>query len=107
MGGDQNDGEQVVQAVGIGHRRGVPLHAASQEEEVRRRDGGTDDSTGKLLETTELKGLDIVRRDWSQLAADAGRKVISLIMCDSSEDVRLAAIQEHLEAIKVQLLEKL
>merc|ERR1711962_1038240 len=64
-----------------------------------------DDSTGKLLETTELKGLDIVRRDWSQLAADAGRKVISLIMCDSSEDVRLAAIQEHLEAIKVQLLE--
>ena len=64
-----------------------------------------DESTGKLLETTELKGLDIVRRDWSQLAADAGRKVIGLIMCDSPEDVRLAAIQEHLEAIRQQLLE--
>lgn len=28
---------------------------------------------GQTLEEQELKGLDIVRRDWSQLASDCGR----------------------------------
>lgn len=29
--------------------------------------------SGKMLEELELKGLDIVRRDWSQLASDCGK----------------------------------
>lgn len=28
---------------------------------------------GQLVEEQELKGLDIVRRDWSQLASDCGK----------------------------------
>ena len=38
-------------------------------------------------------GLDIVRRDWSQFAADAGKTIIDIIMTDKSEDARLAQIQ--------------
>lgn len=29
--------------------------------------------SGELVETQEIKGLDMVRRDWSQLAAEAGK----------------------------------
>jgi len=64
-----------------------------------------DPKTGKLLETTELKGLDIVRRDWSQLAADSGRRVIQVIMSDTPEDVRLAKIQALLEETRDLLLQ--
>ena len=64
-----------------------------------------DRETGKLVENTELKGLDIVRRDWSQLAADTGRAVIDIIMTDKPEDQRLAEIQERLEKVRVELLD--
>ena len=30
-------------------------------------------ANGKMVNTTELKGLDIVRRDWCQLAANTGK----------------------------------
>jgi len=63
------------------------------------------DQDGIMRETTELKGLDIVRRDWSQLAGDAGRAVINIIMTDKAEDARLSEIQEYLEGIKTALLE--
>ena len=49
--------------------------------------------------------MDIVRRDWCQLAADAGRAVINIIMTDKSEDTRLAEIQEHLESLGAALKE--
>ena len=52
-----------------------------------------------------LSGLDIVRRDWCQLAADAGKAVINIIMTDKSEDSRLAEIQEHLESLQKALNE--
>lgn len=29
--------------------------------------------SGELVETQEIKGLDMVRRDWSQLASEAGK----------------------------------
>merc|ERR1719376_346128 len=63
------------------------------------------DKDGVMRQTTELKGLDIVRRDWSQLAADAGRSVINIIMTDKAEDARLSEIQDHLEGLKTSLLE--
>ena len=43
-----------------------------------------------------ILGLDIVRRDWSQFAADAGKAVIDIIMSDKSEDSRLSEIQVSL-----------
>ena len=49
--------------------------------------------------------MDIVRRDWCQLAADAGKAVIDIIMTDKAEDTRLSEIQEHLESIKTALHE--
>ena len=35
---------------------------------------------GELVENQELKGLDIVRRDWCQLAANAGREILNFIL---------------------------
>merc|ERR1719348_558300 len=63
------------------------------------------DKDGVMRQTTELKGLDIVRRDWSQLAAEAGRSVINIIMTDKAEDARLSEIQNHLEDLKTSLLD--
>ncbi len=60
---------------------------------------------GSIKNSLELKGLDIVKRDWCQLAADAGRAVINIIMTDKAEDTRLSEIQEHLEGLKTALLE--
>merc|ERR1719474_2014059 len=60
---------------------------------------------GTIQNALELKGLDIVRRDWCQLAADAGKAVINIIMTDKSEDSRLAEIQEHLESLAKALNE--
>merc|ERR1719412_2227853 len=48
------------------------------------------DRDGNMVQKTELKGLDIVRRDWSQYAADAGKSIIDIIMTDKSEDARLS-----------------
>jgi len=63
------------------------------------------DRDGNFSQKTELKGLDIVRRDWSQFAADAGKVIIDIIMTDKSEDSRLSEIQEHLEGLRVSLLD--
>ena len=62
-------------------------------------------SDGRMKNTMELKGLDIVRRDWSQLAADAGKAVINIIMTDKAEDARLGEIQDHLEALRKSLVD--
>jgi DNA polymerase alpha subunit A len=35
--------------------------------------------TGELVTNIELKGLDIVRRDWSQLASDSGKQILSKV----------------------------
>ena len=56
-----------------------------------------------LLKRFLILGLDIVRRDWSQIAADAGKAIINIIMTDKSEDSRLAEIQEHLESLATAL----
>ena len=54
-------------------------------------------STGKLIDTTELKGLDIVRRDWSSLASNAGKEILSYILSAVSPDERISKIHEKLE----------
>eukprot|EP00095_Tigriopus_kingsejongensis_P006206 snap_masked-scaffold252_size238019-processed-gene-1.5 protein:Tk06206 transcript:snap_masked-scaffold252_size238019-processed-gene-1.5-mRNA-1 annotation:"dna polymerase alpha catalytic" len=64
----------------------------------RRRDG-------QVVTNTELKGLDIVRRDWSQLAADAGKMILNRILSDISADDRVSYIHEKLELLADDLRE--
>ncbi|KAK4326034.1 hypothetical protein Pmani_003411 [Petrolisthes manimaculis] len=60
-------------------------------------------SSGQLVEEQELKGLDIVRRDWSQLASDCGKHIVSQILSDQGPDERIENIHLHLENLKADL----
>lgn len=51
---------------------------------------------GRYTLKQELKGLDIVRRDWSDLAKECGNYVVSQILSDQSRDVIVENIQKHL-----------
>ncbi|KIH42200.1 DNA polymerase family B, partial [Ancylostoma duodenale] len=52
----------------------------------------------------ELKGLDIVRRDWSQLAKEAGSAVVDLILDPKlSRDELVAEIHESLQKLRARL----
>ncbi len=56
-------------------------------------------ANGQLVTTTELKGLDIVRRDWCQLAANTGKTILNKILSDCQADDRIAYIHDTLKAI--------
>ncbi|KAK7084492.1 DNA polymerase alpha catalytic subunit [Halocaridina rubra] len=58
---------------------------------------------GQVFTEQELKGLDIVRRDWSQLASDCGKQIIEHILSDQGTDDRIENIHSHLEKIKIDL----
>ncbi|XP_026681707.1 DNA polymerase alpha catalytic subunit-like [Diaphorina citri] len=65
-------------------------------------------SNGKMICSQEIKGVDVVRRDWSQLASEAGKFVISQILdeqsyTDYSLDDRLQNIHEHMKKIRTDL----
>ncbi|XP_033307677.1 DNA polymerase alpha catalytic subunit isoform X1 [Bombus bifarius] len=47
---------------------------------------------GQIELTQEHKGLDIVRRDWCQLACDVGRKILDHLLSDKSCDDRIEQI---------------
>ncbi|KAA0704573.1 DNA polymerase alpha catalytic subunit [Triplophysa tibetana] len=51
---------------------------------------------GKYTTKQELKGLDIVRRDWCDLAKECGNYVIGQILSDQSRDTIVENIQKHL-----------
>jgi DNA polymerase alpha subunit A len=52
-----------------------------------------------LVETMEMKGLDIVRRDWCNLAKETGQWVLEKILtCDDREEM-LEKIHEHLAQV--------
>ncbi|KAG8188182.1 hypothetical protein JTE90_019460 [Oedothorax gibbosus] len=51
---------------------------------------------GRTQSKQEIKGLDIVRRDWSQLAKDAGQYIIKEILSDKSKDEIVENIHSHL-----------
>uniref|UniRef100_A0A3Q2FW74 DNA polymerase n=1 Tax=Cyprinodon variegatus TaxID=28743 RepID=A0A3Q2FW74_CYPVA len=51
---------------------------------------------GRYSVKQELKGLDIVRRDWCGLAKECGNYVIGQILSDQSRDVIVENIQKHL-----------
>ncbi|XP_071994025.1 DNA polymerase alpha catalytic subunit [Engystomops pustulosus] len=54
---------------------------------------------GKYITKQELKGLDIVRRDWCELAKMAGNYVISQILSDQPRDTIVENIQKKLMEI--------
>ncbi|XP_062561225.1 DNA polymerase alpha catalytic subunit [Armigeres subalbatus] len=54
--------------------------------------------------TQELKGLDIVRRDWSRLAVIAGTVILNEILSDKPMDERIENIHTQLEKVKNDLL---
>lgn len=58
---------------------------------------------GEFVYTQEHKGLDIVRRDWSQLAAEAGKFILSQILSEQTADERLECIQIYLNKLKEDL----
>lgn len=51
---------------------------------------------GRYTTKQELKGLDIVRRDWCGLAKECGNYVIGQILSDQSRDTIVENIQKHL-----------
>ncbi|KAG7275054.1 hypothetical protein CRUP_001774 [Coryphaenoides rupestris] len=51
---------------------------------------------GRYTTKQELKGLDIVRRDWCDLAKECGNYVIGQILSDQSRDAIVENIQRHL-----------
>lgn len=53
----------------------------------------------QMIMRQELKGLDIVRRDWCQLAKQAGSFVISQILSGESRETVLESIHSHLMEI--------
>lgn len=54
---------------------------------------------GSLSETKELKGLDIVRRDWCGLAKDAGEYVIGEILSTQTREIIVENIHSRLREI--------
>lgn len=58
---------------------------------------------GKEILTTELKGLDIVRRDWSEFAANAGKNILTKILSDCSADERVEFIHSKMEELSQAL----
>ncbi|GAB6021174.1 DNA polymerase alpha catalytic subunit [Chamberlinius hualienensis] len=59
---------------------------------------------GSIITTEEIKGVDIVRRDWSGLACDAGKFVIREILSDKQRDQILDEIQSYLCDLKDRII---
>ncbi|XP_057574398.1 DNA polymerase alpha catalytic subunit isoform X3 [Hippopotamus amphibius kiboko] len=61
-------------------------------------------SDGNYITKQEVKGLDIVRRDWCDLAKDTGNFVIGQILSDQSRDTIVENIQKRLIEIGENVL---
>uniref|UniRef100_A0A182PKC4 DNA polymerase n=1 Tax=Anopheles epiroticus TaxID=199890 RepID=A0A182PKC4_9DIPT len=59
---------------------------------------------GAFVCTQELKGLDIVRRDWSRIAVLAGNMILGQILSDAPMDERIENIHLRLEKLKDDLI---
>ncbi|XP_060090074.1 DNA polymerase alpha catalytic subunit [Heteronotia binoei] len=55
---------------------------------------------GNYITKQELKGLDIVRRDWCDLAKETGNYIIGQILSDQSRDIIVENIQRKLIQIR-------
>ncbi|GAB0097436.1 DNA polymerase [Sergentomyia squamirostris] len=56
--------------------------------------------SGELKYNQELKGLDIVRRDWSKISVMVGRAVIDDVFSEAEADEKIEKIHDRLESIR-------
>lgn len=59
--------------------------------------------TNEMTTSQELKGLDIVRRDWSQISVTAGKMVLEQLLSDLPLDERIDNIHVYLAKIRDQI----
>lgn len=60
----------------------------------------TKTKSGEIVFKQEHKGLDIVRRDWSQISVMAGKLVLDELLSNLQMDERIDNIHAHLEKIR-------
>ncbi|GMI02114.1 hypothetical protein TrST_g14239 [Triparma strigata] len=58
---------------------------------------------GKLIEDKELKGLDLVRRDWCIQSKDTGRYVLDQILSRQEKEIVVSSIHTHLEELAAKM----
>lgn len=56
-------------------------------------------SNGQLEMVQEHKGLDIVRRDWCQLACETGKNILDQLLCEQPSETRLEKIINILQNV--------
>lgn len=61
---------------------------------------------GEFVYKEEHKGLDIVRRDWSQVAVAAGKLVLTELLSDAPMDDRIDKIHEQLERVRDSIMNR-
>lgn len=59
--------------------------------------------TGELVFKQEHKGLDIVRRDWSQISVMAGRVILDELLSDRQMDDKIENVHAKLEKFRVSI----
>ncbi|XP_044179976.1 DNA polymerase alpha catalytic subunit-like isoform X2 [Acropora millepora] len=59
----------------------------------------SENEDGTLNEVKEMKGLDIVRRDWSDLAKDAGNYVLAQILSSQARESIVENIHDYLTSV--------
>lgn len=60
---------------------------------------------GKIIQSEERKGLDIVRRDWCDLAKNAGSFVVTTILSGKTREVTVEEIHTKLQAVGEEVRE--
>ncbi|KAF7403413.1 hypothetical protein HZH68_006207 [Vespula germanica] len=60
---------------------------------------------GKIQLNQEHKGLDIVRRDWCQLACETGKRILSQLFSEQSNDTRVEEIFSILQTVSQSVRE--
>ncbi|RZF39069.1 hypothetical protein LSTR_LSTR006606 [Laodelphax striatellus] len=58
---------------------------------------------GTLQTKQEIKGLDVVRRDWCRMSSEAGKFILAQILSDQDSDERVANIHHHLAQLRGDL----
>ncbi|XP_033219997.1 DNA polymerase alpha catalytic subunit [Belonocnema kinseyi] len=62
---------------------------------------------GQIQLAQEHKGLDIVRRDWCQLASEAGKNILNQLLCDQPSELRMEKIFTYLQNISKNVKENI
>ncbi|CAM9985239.1 unnamed protein product [Ectocarpus fasciculatus] len=58
---------------------------------------------GSITYDKEMKGLDLVRREWCTLSKDTGKFVLDRVLSGEARETVVAGIHDHLEALAVSM----